>query len=108
VELANLIRDSRVELLGPIRQELLSGIRSRKQFTTLRDRLAAFPDLALSTDDYVLAAMFCNQCRAEGIQASNTDFLICAAAVGHDLAVFTTDHHFDLLSQHLPITLHRL
>ena len=59
-ELRNLILSSRVEIVGPIRQELLSGLREDAQFKKLQKNLAAFPDLALETDDYVMAAKFFN------------------------------------------------
>jgi len=36
-ELRALILDGRVVMLGPVRQEILSGIRSRTQFELLRD-----------------------------------------------------------------------
>jgi len=32
IELEQLIRNYKVQMLGPVRQELLSGIRSKKQF----------------------------------------------------------------------------
>ena len=35
-ELASLIEDGRVAIVGPIRQELLSGIREEAQFSKLR------------------------------------------------------------------------
>ncbi len=34
-ELTELIRDVRVQLIGPIRQEILSGIKSEKQYNKL-------------------------------------------------------------------------
>jgi predicted nucleic acid-binding protein len=106
-ELHHLISDHRVQVIGPIRQELLSGIREDKRFDDLQSRLAVFPDLPITTDDYVTAARFFNLCRRKGIQGSNTDFLICAVAVRHRLAIFTTDKDFTLFAAHLPIMLHR-
>jgi hypothetical protein len=38
----------------------------------------------LHSEDYELAAQFFNQCCGRGVQGSNTDFLICAAAVRRD------------------------
>ncbi len=35
-ELRNLIRDHRVQMIGPIRQEILSGIHNESQFETLK------------------------------------------------------------------------
>jgi predicted nucleic acid-binding protein len=107
-ELAELIREYRVRILGAIRQEALSGVRSPQQFETLRLRLRAFPDLPLDNEDHELAADFFNQCRRRGVQGSNTDFLICAAAHRHNLAIFTTDLDFPGYHQHLPVRLHEI
>jgi predicted nucleic acid-binding protein len=95
-----------VVIIGPIRQELLSGIKEHRQFARLRDRLRAFPDLGLGQSDYEEAASCLNACRAKGVQGSNTDFLICSVAVRHDLSIFTTDRDFTEYQKHLPITLH--
>ena len=57
-ELIELITELRIQMIGPIRQELLSGIKSKKQFNDLKKRLAAFPDLELYPRDFQLAAEF--------------------------------------------------
>ncbi|HEX5715646.1 MAG TPA: PIN domain-containing protein [Thermoanaerobaculia bacterium] len=106
-ELQELIREGRVHLIGPIRQEVLSGIREAAQFQTLRDRLRSFPDLPLETVDHERAAEHFNLCRHKGVQGSNTDFLLCAVAERHNLAILTTDGDFESFSRHLPISLHR-
>jgi predicted nucleic acid-binding protein len=106
-ELIELVRELRVQIIGPIRQELLTGIKSRSQFTSLRDHLRAFPDLELTNRDYESAAEYHDLCRSKGVQGSNTDFLICATAARHKIPIFTTDAAFTLFQQHLPILLHR-
>ncbi len=105
-ELRSLISERRVEIIGPIRQEILSGIREEAQFEKLDKHLRAFPDLEIKTEDYVTAARFFNLCRGKGVQGSNTDFLICAVAVRYRLAIFTTDKDFSQFRQHLPIVLY--
>ena len=55
--LAELVREGRVQLLGPVRQELLSGIREEAQFRKLRDYLRAFPEHPLEAEDYEEAAI---------------------------------------------------
>jgi predicted nucleic acid-binding protein len=107
VELVELIREGRVLLLGPIRQELLSGIRELAQFRLLRDRLRAFPDVTLQEADFEDAATCFNRCRARGIQGSNTDFLICAASLRRRASILTTDTDFDRFARVLRIELHR-
>lgn len=104
--LASLVEDGRVVMIGPIRQELLSGIREMVQFERLREHLRAFPDLPLTTEDHEEAAAFFNQCRDRGIQGSNTDFLICAVAVRNGFSIFTNDDDFGHFAKVLPITLH--
>ena len=105
-ELVELIGEGRVLMLGAIRQELLSGVRSAEQFRKLRAALDAFPDLRLEEADYVEAARCFNACRSHGVQGSNTDFLICAAAVRHKAPVLTTDRDFQLFARHLHFKLH--
>jgi hypothetical protein len=107
LELRELIREARVRIVGPIRQEVLSGIREVPHFERLRQHLAAFQDLPLGTQDYERAAEFFNTCRRHGIQGSNTDFLICAASERYGLPILTTDGDFDSYLYHLPITIHR-
>lgn len=93
-------------LIGPIRQELLSGIRHEQQFIKLRDRLRAYPDLPLGTPVFETAAMFSNQCRQRGVQGSATDFLVCSVAQLHNLRIFTSDRDFEAYHEVLGVTLH--
>ena len=76
-EFAQLIRDARVQMAGPVRQEILSGIRDTSQFIVLRDHLRDFPDLPITSVDHERAAEMFNGLRSKGIQGSNTDFLLC-------------------------------
>ncbi|MUL38331.1 type II toxin-antitoxin system VapC family toxin [Gloeocapsopsis dulcis] len=103
--LRELILVSKAALLGVIRQEVLSGIRETEQFTCLRDYLRAFPNLELEIEDYEKAAEFYNTCRKNGIQGSNTDFLICAVAYRRGYSILTTDGDFTLFDRYLPVTL---
>jgi predicted nucleic acid-binding protein len=105
-EFRNLITEHRVDIIGPIRQEVLSGIRVDTQFAKLEKHLAAFPDLALDEDDYIMAAKFFNTCRCKGVQGSNTDFLICAVAVRRQISIYSTDKDFQGYAKYLPIVLH--
>lgn len=107
LEFRELLKEMRVQMIGPIRQEVLSGIKTEEQYLILKEHLRAFPDLPLITDDFELAAEFYNTARKNGIQGSNTDFLICAVASRHALAIFTTDRDFLTFKKHLPITLHQ-
>ncbi len=105
-EVVALVDEGRVELLGAVRQEVLSGVRAKDQFRRLRDRLRAFEDLALDNVDYENAGACFNECRGKGVQGSNTDFLICAVALRRDLAVFTADGDFPHFKRILGVRLH--
>ena len=105
-DLAELVREARARIIGPIRQELLSGVPDPAQWGRLRDRMAAFPDLPLATSDYEKAAEFHNECRGRGVQGSHIDFLICAAASLRSLPIFTADADFTRYAAIVPISLY--
>ena len=107
LELRELIAEGNAIMIGPVRQELLSGIRDWSQFEALRDRVRAFPDERLETVDFERAAEHFKKCRQNGIQGSNIDFLICSIAERLQVAIFTSDNDFVNFSEHLPIRLHR-
>jgi len=75
IEFQELIEEVRVQLIGPIRQEILSGVKRKQQFSKLKKILSAFPDLPLASEDFELAAEYFNTLHSKGIQSSNTDFL---------------------------------
>ena len=105
-ELRDIISDNRACIMGPIRQEVLSGIRVKQHFQSLRDHLSAFPDLHIKTIDYENAAEFSNLVRSKGIQGSAIDLLICAVAHRCSLLVYTLDDDFTHYSKYLPIRLY--
>ena len=104
--LAELIRDARAQIIGVIRQELLSGMREAERFEKLREYLRAFAEPVLEVQDYEQAAEMHNQCRARGITGSAIDFLICAVAHQRDWRVFTTDRDFERYGEVLPVKLY--
>lgn len=105
-ELEWLVANGAVAILGPIRQELLSGIKERAQFEQVRTALRVFPDVNLQVEDFEAAAEYYNICRGKGVQGSMTDFLICAVAVSRGMEIFTTDVDFEHYRKHLPIALY--
>ncbi len=92
-------------LIGPVRQEVLSGIAGQAAFDKVRDRLRAFLDEPLERETWEEAARAHNACRAAGIAGSAGDFLICAAALRGNLALLTTDRDFSRYARVLPLTL---
>lgn len=93
--LEELVRDGRAQLIGVVRQELLSGIRDPERFENLRNYLSAFDDPALAAGDYETAAAMHNRCRGRGVTGSAIDFLLCAVAELRHWQIFTTDKDFE-------------
>ena len=105
--LKTIIMDLRVVIIGPIRQEILSGISDEKQFSKLKEKLQAFDDLPITSEDYTLAAEFYNACRKKGVQGSHIDFLICAVAYRNKLQIFTTDRDFSRYSKYIDLNFYK-
>lgn len=103
----SLIQELRIIIIGPVGQELLSGISEPNVFENLRKKMTVFTDYAIQTTDYELAAEYSNLCRKNGIQGSHTDFLICAVAARNKWEIFTEDNDFLRYQKYLPIALYR-
>lgn len=104
-EMIDLIQEGRVLIIGPIRMEILSGIRDQAIFDAFSERLAAFVDQDVPSEVYVLAARFFNLCRSKGIRGSNTDFLICACSAHWNTPILSKDKDYRLYQRYLPIEL---
>lgn len=107
VELNDLVKEGRARIIGPIRQELLSGIKNVSQYEKIRTALRAFRDEIIETSDYEAAAKANNDCRARGVGVTAVDILICAVAVRRQWAVFSTDPDFERYASVLPVSLHK-
>ncbi len=107
-EVRRLIRDDAIQMLGPIRQELLSGVQPQERFGQLKEYLRHYSNLPLDEEDDENSAGYYNLCRSKGVQGTATDLLICAVAVRHGLQIFTTDSDFEAFAKVLPIRLHTL
>ena len=100
-----LIRNRYAVMIGPIRQEILSGISDESTFRKLKEALKAFPDFEITTDDYDQAAAYYNICRSNGIQGSHIDYLICSVAHNNDFLIFTLDKDFENYRKYIGIEL---
>lgn len=89
--LANAIVEGRVAMIGPIRQELLSGIKEHSQYETLRSHLRDFRDEPLESSDYEEAARLFNLCRGRGLQCGPVDMLVCAVSARRGWEILSND-----------------
>jgi predicted nucleic acid-binding protein len=104
--LAELIRDGRAQMMGVIRQELLSGIREEERFQKLRTYLRAFDEPDIEVLDYEEAARMHNLCRGRGIAGTAIDLLICAVAQRRGWHIFTTDRDFERYGRMIDLKLY--
>jgi hypothetical protein len=104
--LTRLIDDNQVKIIGPIRQEVLSGYSDKRSYEKLRKKLSYFPNEPILDTDYEAAAEYSNFCRVKGVQGSHIDFLICAVSVRTKFLILTTDKDFKHYRKHLPISLY--
>jgi predicted nucleic acid-binding protein len=105
-ELSELVREGRARLIGLVRQELLSGIKTTEQYEKLRLHLRSFPDEPIDTSDHEEAAKAGNRCRGKEIVVSIVDILLCAVAIKREWAIFTTDPDITNYVKVLPISIH--
>jgi len=105
-ELLELIAEYRVVIIGPIRQELLSGISDKIIYDNLKEKLSSFEDVELKTDHYEYAAELFNRCRSNGVQGSHIDFLICSVSIKNNYSIYTMDKDFFNYVKYTDIRLH--
>jgi predicted nucleic acid-binding protein len=103
--LSEIIVEGRARMLGIVRQELLTGIRHKAQFSATVAATRNFDDISLEIADYEEAASIANTCLSAGVAGSTIDFLICAVAARRNWAVLTTDKDFRRYQKHLSLTL---
>jgi predicted nucleic acid-binding protein len=94
-----------IHLTGPILQELLDGIKEKKQFELLREYVEPFPLIQLQREDFIEAARLRNHCRSRGIQAGPVDFLISASCLLRNYPLLTADQDFHHIAAHSELTL---
>jgi predicted nucleic acid-binding protein len=105
-KLTRLIDENQVRIIGPIRQELLSGYSDKRIYDKLRKKISYFPNEPILDIDYEAAAEYSNICRTKGVLGSHIDFLICAVSLRTTFQIFTTDKDFQNYSKSLPISLY--
>lgn len=89
-----IVESSRACIIGPIRQEVLSGIREIEKFQRLREYLEGFEDEEVTTEDYVEAARIRNLCAAMGIATCAIDMTIVAFVKNRNYGLYSRDSDF--------------
>jgi len=104
----DIVRDLKLVIIGPIRQEILSGISNKIRFEDLKSKISVFEDFRVETNDYELAAQLYNECRSKGLQGSHIDFLICSVSINNQMSILTLDKDFEKYQKFVPINLEKI
>ena len=89
-----LLKENRISIIGPIRQEILTGIRDHSKFLILKEYLEAFEDEPITTETYENAAQIANDCMKRGIAISAIDAIIVSVVVTNGFEIYTKDKDF--------------
>lgn len=107
LQLGILIEEGLARMIGPVRQEVLTGIRDPAVFRRIQGSLRSFPDELLSAEDYEEAAIGSNHCIAAGLAGSPVDLLICAVALRRNWEIFTLDRDFERYAKVVKVRLYQ-
>lgn len=91
--------DEPIYLCGIVYQEVLQGIRNKKQYDTVKSYLDQFNFLQTDLHVHHLAAQVFNKCQDKGVSASTVDCLIAALALFHDCFLLTLDNDFQHMAR---------
>ena len=88
--------------------ELLGGVKSEREFSRLKSRLDALPQIPIGQAEWAQAARFAFQLRRAGKNIPYTDILIGSAAILADVPLLHADRHFDLMAEDTKLTVESL
>lgn len=101
-----LAGDRSLGLPGIVLQEILTGLKSEKQFLELRGNLlAGFSIVTATLEDHVEAARLRNRCIGKGVNVSTVDCLIAASAIAGGHSLFAVDEDFEAIRRHSELQL---
>ncbi len=93
-----------VFITGLIVQEILTGIKDRKERKKVRKELERFILIAPSLETHVQAAEIFDTCRKRGYTIrSIIDCLIASLAIEYDLTLLENDRDYAFISKALPL-----
>ena len=94
-----LLDDDRAALIGPIVAEILQGIPREAQANYVASLLRGVRCLETVWNDWPEAARLGRRLAAAGHRLPLSDLILAAVAVRLDAQVYTSDPHFDLISE---------
>lgn len=89
-----LLQMGLARLCGPVKAELLQGVKTKKEKQQLSIVFDAVENLDTNEEDWEIAGNTLHTLRENGITLPLTDAFIAAIAIRHKAQVLTLDHHF--------------
>jgi predicted nucleic acid-binding protein len=96
VAVDSLLDDDRAALVGPIVTEILLGFRRDEHADWVASELRGMHFVETNWSDWRSAARIGRRLMATGRTLPLSELFIAAVALSRDIAVYTTDPHFDL------------
>jgi predicted nucleic acid-binding protein len=94
----DLLDTDRVALVGAIAAEVLLGFRRRDQANWVASRLQLAHYVEADWDDWRAAADLGRELAAQGNRLPLTDLLVAAVVRRYNMWVYTSDPHFDVIT----------
>ena len=98
-ELASLLASGEAAMVGPVIMEHLRGARSSEEFEDIRDSLFAVPRLEMDFETWAIAARISARLIQAGNSLPDTDVFIAAAAIRHNVPLYTNDAGFRRIAE---------
>lgn len=100
-----LLDEDRIVINPIIKIELLSGTRTQKEFSKLKMRLDALPEIAMDQKIWEETQKIAFKLRKKGLSLPLVDTIIVSCAKSSDCTLVHMDRHFDLAGKIIKIKL---
>ena len=98
-DLASLMASGEATVTGPVIMEYLRGARSPEELEFLAERLVSIDCLEMDQQAWVIAGRLSNRLIRTGETMTDLDVAIAAAAIRHDVPLYTLDGAFEWVSE---------
>lgn len=100
-----LIDEDRVVINSIIKLELLAGTRTKKEFSRLKLRLDALPEIEINQVVWEAAQIMAFNLRRKGVGIPLIDIIILSSAKSSNSTLVHRDKHFKLAEKYIDINL---
>jgi predicted nucleic acid-binding protein len=98
-ELAALMSSGEAAVTGPVIMEYLRGARSPEDFEFLARRIVSISYLEMDQQAWVIAGRLSKRLIRAGEKMTDLDVAIAAAAIRHNVPLYTLDTGFERISE---------